>query len=106
MTQRNGAGPVSTREEVVSRLRAESPRLRAEYGVRSLDLVGSFARGEAGPTSDVDVLAEFDVVPTLFTLVKLTDDLQALLGRRVDVLMPGGLRARVLNDIQADAIRV
>jgi predicted nucleotidyltransferase len=35
-------------------------------GVRSLDLFGSVARGDAGPGSDVDLLVEFDRPVGLF----------------------------------------
>jgi predicted nucleotidyltransferase len=41
-----------TREEVQRRLSEQ----RAELGIRSLDIFGSVARGEAAPGSDVDLL--------------------------------------------------
>lgn len=47
-----------TRADVIARLRAMEPRLRA-HGVEALYLYGSYARDEAGPDSDIDVLADF-----------------------------------------------
>ena len=46
------------RSDVVTRLKTLEPRLRAR-GVASLYLYGSYARDEAGPDSDIDVLADF-----------------------------------------------
>nr|WP_249131487.1 nucleotidyltransferase domain-containing protein [Bradyrhizobium diazoefficiens] len=43
--------------EVISRLRAIEPQLRA-FGVDGLYLFGSYARNEAGPDSDVDVFID------------------------------------------------
>ncbi len=46
------------RADVVTRLKGLELRLR-ERGVASLYLYGSYARDEAGPDSDIDVLADF-----------------------------------------------
>ena len=46
-------------EDVRRRLSAASEEF-AVLGVRRLDVVGSVSRGEAGPTSDVDPLVDFD----------------------------------------------
>jgi predicted nucleotidyltransferase len=48
-----------TREEVQRRLSEQRAEL-AELSVRSLEIFGSIARGEAAPESDVDLLVEFD----------------------------------------------
>jgi uncharacterized protein len=45
------------RAEVITQLRAVEPALRA-HGVAALYLFGSYARGEAGPESDVDVFVD------------------------------------------------
>jgi uncharacterized protein len=59
------------------------------YGVQKLALFGSAARGDFDPdTSDVDFVLEFldygQGVATRF--IDLADDLEALLGRDVDLL--------------------
>ena len=45
------------RDEVLSRLKAAKPEIRA-FGVETLYLFGSVARDEAGETSDVDLFVE------------------------------------------------
>lgn len=47
------------REHVIARLRAHERQLR-DAGIVRLSLFGSTARGEAGPDSDIDLLAAFD----------------------------------------------
>ena len=45
-------------EEFVTILHALLPELRGRFGICSLGLFGSYVRGEAGPDSDLDVLAD------------------------------------------------
>jgi predicted nucleotidyltransferase len=94
------------REDVLSVLRASRERLRSEYGVKSLTLFGSVARDEAQPTSDVDLLVEFDRPTGYFGLVRLQLLLQQLLGCEVDLGTPGSLRPAMRQRIDKEAIRV
>jgi predicted nucleotidyltransferase/DNA-binding transcriptional ArsR family regulator len=62
-----------------------------KYRVRKLSLFGSAARNEMTPTSDVDVLAEFepDSGMSLLDVPAMQDELSALFGgRKVDVATP------------------
>ena len=65
------------------------------------------ARGEATETSDVDLIVEF--YPnriTLPTFLDFTDDLEALLGRRIDVVSLKKLTPKLLAQVEAEAVRV
>lgn len=77
--------------------------LSQRYHVRSLGLFGSRVRGDAGPASDLDVLVEFDVAPSLFGFVRLEDELTRLAGVQVDLVVKESLRpelaARILDEI-------
>lgn len=63
-------------------------------GAHSVRVFGSVARGEASEDSDVDLLVAFDAGRSLFDQVHLIADLEAMLGRRVDVVAEGGLLER------------
>jgi predicted nucleotidyltransferase len=52
------------------------------------------ARGESGPDSDLDLLVEFEPGRSLLDHAALQTELEALLGRRVDVASERGLRPR------------
>ncbi|MCI0364048.1 MAG: nucleotidyltransferase domain-containing protein [Phycisphaerales bacterium] len=47
------------KDEVIKRLRAHEPELKAA-GIVRLAVFGSVARGDNSPESDVDLLADFD----------------------------------------------
>ena len=51
-------------------------------------------RGEDGPDSDIDLLVDFDQGSSLFDLIRMSRELEALLGRTVDVVSAGGLKSR------------
>ena len=55
---------------------------------------GSLARGDAGPSSDVDLLVDFGAEASLLDQIGLSQDLETLLGVPVDVISTGGLRPR------------
>lgn len=61
----------ATFDEILLKLRAMLPLLREKYHVRTLEVFGSYLRGEEGPESDLDLLVTFEEVPTLFQFVGL-----------------------------------
>jgi predicted nucleotidyltransferase len=94
-----------TKEKVAERLAAHLEELRS-LGVRSLDVFGSVARGEARPHSDVDLLVDFSEVPGLIGYVRIQHRLEEILGRRVDLVMASGLKPRLRERILGEARRV
>ena len=74
-----------------------------KYHIRKLSLFGSVLRDDFGPSSDVDVLVEFesDKVPGYFRFFDMEEELSTLFeGRKIDIRTPKDLsryfRARVL----------
>jgi len=74
----------------LSELHIDSDRLAAvceEYGVSRLEAFGSFASGDAGPGSDLDLLVTFmPQAGSGLRFVALHQALEALFGRPVDLL--------------------
>lgn len=75
---------VNSKAPLLAALRRELPSLRKAYGVRRLALYGSFARGDAGARSDVDLLVE-TASPLGLEFVTLARHLEKVLGRKVDL---------------------
>ena len=60
----------------------------SEHGVKSLFLFGSYARGDATPSSDIDLLVEFqDNIPISYLdLLNIKSDLERILDSEVDLV--------------------
>lgn len=65
---------------------------------------GSVARGEANSTSDIDLLVEMDNGRSLLDLIELSQELEAVLDRKVDILTDEGLSPYLEQRIHAEAI--
>jgi len=61
-------------------------------------------RGEAGADSEVDILVEFEPDRSLWDRVTLTQDLEDLLGRKVEILSEKALQPHIRDRILAQAV--
>ena len=72
------------------------------HGVSFLGVFGSFARKEAAPESDLDLLVRFAERKSLLDLVRIEREVSEALGRKVDLLTEASisphLRERILNE--------
>lgn len=84
-------------DTVLETIRARREDIEARYGIRLLGVVGSVARGEERPDSDVDIFAEKAGRPTLFTLVDAQFALERDIGRPVDLVLREELRPAALE---------
>jgi len=91
------------RKKALQILRAHLPELRERYGVRELRLFGSYLRDEQRKRSDLDVLVEFDRVPSLFEFVRLERYLSELLKIKVDLVMKSALKPAIGRHILKEA---
>ncbi len=94
------------REHVIAKLRAHERQLK-EAGIVRLSLFGSTARGDAGPDSDVDLLAAFDNSRriSLLDMAGMQIDLSEILGCKVDLIEEGTLKPRVQKSVEAEVVR-
>jgi predicted nucleotidyltransferase len=76
----------------------------ASHGARNVRVFGSAARGDAGASSDVDLLVEMEPGRTRLDHVGLWQDLEDLLSMHVDVLSEGGVSPHLRERIYAEAV--
>lgn len=93
------------RKMATTAIRSHLDDIRA-FGVQSLSLFGSVARGEATPDSDIDLLVQFDGPVSFDQYMGLKLLLEDLLGVKVDLVTLGGLHSRLRPIIEAEAVRV
>ncbi len=99
-----GRGAVSYRMRVkdsLERLRPQILAMAAAHGVEDVRVFGSVARGEETAESDVDFLVTLRRGTTLLDLTRLELELEALLGRPVDVVTENSLQ----EPVRATALR-
>jgi predicted nucleotidyltransferase len=92
-------------KELLGILRERMPELRRRYGVDSLSVFGSVARGRALADSDLDLLVRFESDPPgLLRFVDLENHLAELLGVDVDLVMETALKPSLRDRILEEAI--
>jgi predicted nucleotidyltransferase len=77
-----------------------------QRGVKSLAVFGSVSRGEATPSSDMDILVEFDRPVGLFEFIRLKHSLEKLTNCRVDLVTPDAIRPAMRASILSEAVYV
>ena len=90
-------------ERALTAIRAQRERARA-VGIELVGVVGSVARDEAGPESDVDVAYAIIGKSSLFDLGGVLMDLQEDLNRRVDMVDLNQIRPRLRAIMERDLV--
>lgn len=93
-----------TATDVLKSKRNDILRLASQYGASHVRVFGSLARGEAGPSSDIDLLVQMEEGRSLLDLIELSQELESVLQRKVDILTDDGLSPYLKERIQAEAI--
>lgn len=97
---------MKTKEEYISILKKFKDEFASQYGIRSIGIFGSVARGDNKPNSDVDVFIELEEADP-FILFDIREALQSLLECKVDLIrLRKGLRSLLLKRIEQDGIYV
>jgi predicted nucleotidyltransferase len=96
-----------TREEIIEKLRAMEPELRAR-GITRLQMFGSRARGDNREDSDLDLLIEVDPSRnlSLFEITGMHLDLTETLGIPTYLIEGEGLKSRFRRRIDDDLVPV
>lgn len=81
-------------------------KIAKKYGAIKVSLFGSYARGDAQESSDIDVLVELESGRSLFDLIRLERELKETLGLEVDVFTPNSLHPRIRNRIMKERVPV
>ncbi len=90
--------------ELLKLRRTDILDLARQHGAQNVRVFGSAARGDARAESDVDFLVQMEDGRSLLDLIRLTQDLETLLERKVDILTDEGLSPYLEQHIHAEAI--
>ena len=94
-----------TLDRVLALLREREADLHRR-GVLHAAVFGSVARGDQQDTSDIDLMVDLDRtnVPTLFEYIGIALDLEAALGRPVDLTVRDNLKRHIRPNAEAEAV--
>jgi uncharacterized protein len=99
-------GRIGPQAEILRRERRRLLDAAAEHGVGRLRVFGSLARGEAGPTSDVDLLVDLKPGRTLVNLAAFRRQASEILSLPVDVATVDMLKERIRDEVVSEALPI
>ncbi|MCX2678525.1 nucleotidyltransferase family protein [Galbibacter sp. EGI 63066] len=94
-----------TLQDIKNKLSSHKSRLFKDYPIKSLAIFGSYSRSEQENSSDLDILVEFsDRIGIRF--IDLAEELEKIVGFKVDLVSKKGIKEKYLNSINSDLIYV
>lgn len=90
-------------DQVLHERREEIERIAARHGAVRMRVFGSVARGEATPDSDIDLLVETGPNTSAWFPAGLMLDLEAMLGRRIEIVSESSLHPTLRDSVLHDA---
>lgn len=96
-----------TKIEILNYLTTHKAELKEKFGVIRIGLFGSFARGEQNEDSDIDLAIEVEKdKKSLKNFFGLKRELEAQLGKKIDLGIESSLKPLAKEQIQKDIIYV
>jgi len=89
--------------EIKSILSNHKLHLFSEYPIKSLAILGSFARKEQTAESDLDLMVEF-IGQIGIRFIDLAEEIEKLIGFKVDLVSKHGIKDKYYRAIQSDFI--
>lgn len=77
-----------------------------KYNIKNIGIFGSYVRSEEKKNSDIDILVEFIRPIGFFKFLELEENLEKLLGRKVDLVSKKALKPRIGEYILKEVIMV
>ncbi|UQD56948.1 nucleotidyltransferase family protein [Flavobacterium sp. K5-23] len=94
------------KDEIINVLQKDKQYLKEKYGVVTIALFGSYAKGLENPDSDVDFFVEFSK-PSYSILMGLYSYLENKLNSKIEIVRKGPhISERFFNNIKNDLIYV
>ena len=92
---------MSNFQEIKDKIKSNKPALKAKYNVDKIGVFGSYSRNDQNENSDIDILVEFSE-PIGLEFVALADELEKLLGQKVDLVSRKGIKEKYFKIIEKD----
>lgn len=99
------SGYTSIKSAVLLTLHERMPEMEDRFGVEKISLFGSVARGEDTAESDIDLVVSFSPeYDKYMNFLNLSDFLEEIFGRRIDLLTERSIHPKLKPFIVSDSI--
>jgi hypothetical protein len=93
-------------QDIIKILLRNKAALEERFKIKELGIFGSYIKEEQSEESDLDILVDFQEVPTLFSFVELQNTLSDLLTIEVDLVMKSALKKHIGERILREVVEV
>jgi uncharacterized protein len=98
--------PVRSLDEIKKQLQELKPVLKERFKVETIDIFGSYARGEQTEKSDLDILVTYSEMVGLFVVFDLKSFLKRKMHLKVDVVSKEYLNKYIKDQVLTEAVAV
>jgi hypothetical protein len=87
---------------VKKKIRESIVAILTRYGAERIAIFGSYARGEAGNRSDIDILVRFAKPKSLIQIVQIEDEIKKSIHMKVDLVTEKAVSPHIATTIHRD----
>ncbi len=91
-------------DDILKNKRDEILDIASRYGARKIRIFGSILRGETKLNSDIDLLVELESGRSLLDIIAIKQDLEDLLGCKVDVVTEAAVSPYIRDEVIGQAV--
>ena len=90
----------------INEIKEKTVPIAKEFGIKSMSLFGSYARGDANDKSDVDIFIDKGKMRSLISYYMFVQELEKVLNCHVDVVTTGIEDKEFLQQIMIDGVLI
>lgn len=91
---------------IIKNRREEVINIAQKYGAKNVRVFGSMARGEESVESDLDIIVEMEHGSSLLDIIAIKQDIEGLLGRKVDVVTEASISPYIRDAVLKEAVNL
>lgn len=91
---------------IIKNRREEIINIAKKNGAKNVRVFGSMSRGEGSAQSDLDIIVEMQSGSSLLDIIAIKQDIEDLLGRKVDVVTEASISPYIRDEVLKEAVNL